>query len=198
MKNHNELLDSLAIAKNTIYKDCFLGSHWAAYYSNTKIPRADIVVINPSYTRFLIDIFEIKYTREDLLQDIRTEKYKSYMPYCHRFYYACKSGIALMCDLPDNVGLYVYNPIKKTWRCRLAAKKREIKINVEMLLSLIFYRLKNKDERYWFSKKKYLSNIDDKELKKMGKLVSNAVDHYKYCKAINKDYVPLYDSFLKN
>ena len=50
--------------------------------------RADLVIIRPSYKRFCVSVFEVKVSRADFLSDIRSEKWRGYLPHCNRFYFA--------------------------------------------------------------------------------------------------------------
>lgn len=174
---HDELLDNLAIAKETIFKNVNLGSPHHAWDANIGgVPKADILKVFPSYHRFLIDIFEVKSTRRDFLSDIRTEKWKKYLPFCHRFYFAILDGIAEKHEIPEDAGLYVYD--KKGWICRKLTTKREIELDMQMLLSIIFYRQKKQNSNRYF-----LSHWKELELKKLGKQINKALWFYH----LNKD-----------
>lgn len=108
--NHDALLENLAQAKGTIFKNPCLGSPVLASmtgelikigkgwgYKRNGVPRADIVTIMPSYTRFLITIYEVKSNRADFLSEIKSGKWKKYLPHCHRFYFAMPKGIRETC-----------------------------------------------------------------------------------------------------
>ena len=144
---HDDLCHDLAECKETIYVNVPLGSVWShqllkAYGRNQKetLPRADVLNVRPSFTRFCIDIFEVKHSRADLLSDIRSGKWRSYLPYCNRFYFAIKSGIAKKDDIPEEAGILVRGP--KGWTTVRGAKPRDIGYDMDMLLALIFYHAK--------------------------------------------------------
>lgn len=161
--NHDELIDSLARLKGAMFKDISLGSVWLAQDRHRQkvrdeirngncnwedlrkpgngIPRADLVVIRPSYDRFCIDIFEIKVNRFDFLSDIKTKKWEKYLPFCHRFYFAILNGVAKKKEIPSGVGLYEFGRVRtKSWSLIKGAKHREIRLPEEYLLSIIFYK----------------------------------------------------------
>lgn len=130
---------------------------------------ADVIKILPSYTRFIIDIFEIKKSRSDFLSDIRREKWKGYLQYCNRFYFACESGLCKKEEIPDGVGLYIKG--NKGWVCIKKAKKREIEYSYDMLLAMLFYR--QKEDRSELRRCNIASHYNIvKELKKTSKKVA--------------------------
>ena len=133
---HDKLAEDLAIAKGGIpFLNVCLGSAWI---SDKKTPRADLVVCNPSYNRFCLSIYEVKVSRADFLSDIRSEKWRCYLPYCHRFYFAIQKGVASQSDIPQDAGLIVRG--EKGWSTARAAKKLDNIIPDTVLLSLIFSR----------------------------------------------------------
>lgn len=146
MTEHDKLLESFALAKGIVFKNCNLGSKWMndCSYKAPPLRRADLVVIKPSYTQFCIEIIEVKASRQDFLQD---KKWQEYLPYCHLFSFACPKGLINRKELPEDVGLWVYDKEKKTWRCSKSGKLREIELNLEFLQALIFYRQKDETRR---------------------------------------------------
>lgn len=167
MRRHTELCLSLAECKETIFTEVPLGSIWLGQrkrlasrsydddkfikteWGDIRVPTykidgtaiADVVNIRPSFTRFCVDIFEVKVSRSDLLKDIKTEKYKKYTLFCHRFYYACESGICKISEIPTECGLYTHGKI--SWKCAKGAESRKFDIPADFLMSLIFYKKKN-------------------------------------------------------
>jgi len=138
---HNELAEDLAIAKNSFYLDVPLGSVSLAPYGEG-VPRADLVEVKPSYTRFCVSIYEIKVSRADFLSDIRTGKWRSYLPRCHRFYFAMPAGMVNINEIPEEAGWIVRGD--RGWKMMKAAPVRETEIPKEMLLSLLFTKQKNR------------------------------------------------------
>lgn len=143
IKNHNDLLDNLAIAKGgVIYKNINCGSPW----ESTSVPVADLLIIRPSYSRFCIDIYEVKYSRADFLSDINTGKWEKYLPFCHRFYFAVLRGICDLKEIPESAGLLTFKK-ELGWRCHRGAMLRHIKPSLMFLQSLLFYRQKRNSRR---------------------------------------------------
>ena len=195
---HDMLLNDLALAKGTIYKNVNLGSHFLSMYAKGEwrkdkkgqniyvrdgVPRADIVTIKPSYTRFLIDIYEIKATRSDFLSDINSEKWEKYLPHCNRFYFAVLKGIITKKDIPLKAGLYIYGV--NGWYCSKHALKRDVEIPLETLQSLLFYHQKFNEHRYWLARVGGYLYSD--ELKKLGKKIQRAVAHYNTCELVREE-----------
>jgi len=185
---HHELLQLYAHHKNLLFREVNLGSP----YISRSVPQADIVSVRPSYTKHFIDIIEIKATRSDFLSDINSGKFKKYLPHCHRFFYGVVKGVTCLKEIQDilpgehhNVGLTIYNPEKKSWRARYVPKYRDIKLELEMLQSLLFYRQK---ARHLMEPKHYRewakgvgSNISG-----ISKRVKRAIEFYRrYYKKIN-------------
>lgn len=138
---------------------------------------ADVIVFYPSYTKFNIDIFEVKKTRQDFLSDIRTEKWKGYLKYSNRFYFACLRGICTKDEIPEGVGLYVRGD--KGWSCIKGAKTREIEYSMDMLLASIFYR-QRQNRTYQHRSDLAFQHDFDRRLKKLGKEVNIGHRLYKY------------------
>ncbi len=96
---HNDLAEDLAIAKGSFFLDVPLGSVWFAPYGEG-VPRADLVEIKPSYTRFCVSIYEVKVSRADFLSDIKSGKWRGYLPHCHRIYFATPAGLVDKKEIP--------------------------------------------------------------------------------------------------
>lgn len=181
---HRKLVEDLAKIKCTSFFEVPLGSVWDM--SKTQI--ADVININPSYTRFLVDIFEVKVTRADFLSDIRTEKWKGYLEHCNRFYFAAPKGIIKREDLPEEAGLIVFG--EKGWVTIKAPRKREVDIPYMTLLSMIFKKKSqdNFERRYWISRNSgdYWSNYNKGLKKILNKRVKKALEFYdKHSRYIN-------------
>lgn len=136
--SHDSLAEDLALSLGVLpYLNVVLGSPWLAGHGEAP-PRADVLGIKPSYTRFCVAIYEIKVSRADFLSDIRSGKWRSYLPHCHRFYFATLPGVCSKDDIPAEAGWMVRTD--KTWTARKAAKTRPVEIPVETLQALIFAR----------------------------------------------------------
>lgn len=69
----------------------------------------DVAAVKASWTRRARPTFyEVKVSRSDLLADLRSEKWRRYLPFCERFYFAAPKGIATKADIPAEVGLVLY------------------------------------------------------------------------------------------
>ena len=146
MMNHRELCQDLAKAKNTIY------------------------------TKFNIDILECKVNRSDMLKELRTEKWKGYLNYCNRFYFAVLSGIVDKNEIPQEAGLIVRG--EKGWKVVKTAQKRDVEIPAETFMAMLFYKNKadkNIENRYYFT-----TGYETRKrlLKKVGKNVAKAINFY--------------------
>lgn len=179
---HKELCFDLAIAKGTKYIEVPLGS---VYLNNinrgrNNLGQADVITIKPSYNNFNLDIYEVKVTRSDLMQDIKKEKYKKYLPHCNRLYFAVKSGICKKEEIPDNIGLISRG--ENGWKTIKTAKKREIEFSEQMLLSLLFFkgRIFNKRRIDLSNNVTYLKNncFYQKDLNFLGKEIAKKVVNY--------------------
>ncbi len=134
-KAHDDIAEDLATAKGGIpFLNACLGSVWA----DGKTPRADLVVCRPTYKEFTLSIFEVKISRADFLSDIRSDKWRLYLPHCHRFYFAAKDGVCKKSDIPEEAGLMIRN--NKGWYTAKAAPRLTPSVPQETLLSLVFAR----------------------------------------------------------
>lgn len=133
---HDELAEDLAAAIGLMpFMNVPLGSVYLSNWGEAPA-RADVVGIKPSYNRFCLSVYEVKVSRADFLSDIRSEKWKSYLPHCNRFYFAMPQGIATREEIPDPAGLYVKGP--KGWSAIKGAQKIDVEIPTETLKALIF------------------------------------------------------------
>jgi hypothetical protein len=177
---HRELAEDLAITRDTRYIEVAMGSKWM---TRPAPPIADVVVVRPSYTRFCIDIYEVKQSRADFLSDIRNGKWRSYLPFCHRFYFAAPSGIIKKEDVPAGHGLIIRGDIG--WRVIQQAEARDAGDDIPKvaLMSLLFYRPKlpiNIARRQELNDYRYRYHDSvNKELKRKGKDLSDFIsDHW--------------------
>ena len=165
---HRNFVIEFARVKKTPFFEVPLGSVlWH------KVPIADVLNIRPSYTRFNIDIFECKVNRCNLMKEIKSEKWKKYLPYCNRFYFVTYKGLTDKIEIPEECGLILKSD--KSFYTRKPAPVRNPDIDIEMLMSLIFMRKrtnKNSEHRHWLSLK------SDLELKKLGKKINTALNEY--------------------
>lgn len=141
---HDKIAEELALTVGpTPYLGVPLGSCWLAKYNPETRKcdgpaRADVVTIKPSYTRFNLSIYEVKVSRADFLSDIRSEKWRSYLPHCHQFYFATVGDIVDKSDIPAEAGWV--DKGKNGWSFRKHIKSRDVDIPVQTLQSLLFMR----------------------------------------------------------
>jgi hypothetical protein len=173
---HREACFDLAEAKGTRFVEVPLGSKWLNWGG---VSQADVITVKPSYNRFNLDIYEVKVTRSDFLQEIKKKKYEASLPHCNRFYFATLSGVAKAEEIPDGLGLIVRG--ENGWSTVKAAKKREVQFDQQMMLSLLFFngRVYNR-RRDDLGRQAYrLKNTVYKDdLKGLGKRIREALTKY--------------------
>jgi hypothetical protein len=177
---HREFVDELARAKKTMFMETPCGSVWAGQRrDNPGTQIADVIAVNPSYTRFCITIFECKVKRADFLGDIRRDKWRGYLKFCHRFYFVVPRGITDKIEVPGEAGLILYNEKKKSFYTRKAAPEtKTIMPPDDFLMSLIFYRNKhnrNLADRVYFTS---MYHRENRKLKKYGDKIARAISYY--------------------
>ena len=145
---------------------------------DNSVGHADVITIKPSYNRFNLDIYEVKVSRADILQDIKKGKYKRYLPHCHRLYFAAISGIIKKEEIPEDVGLIVRG--ENGWKTIKSAKKRDVIFDNQTLLALLFYRGRNiNKKRIDIANNGYIKNRFYKhQLKGFGKDIRNMILNY--------------------
>lgn len=134
---HRQLADELALVKTMSLVEVPLGRMWE---ERNRVPRADVLEVKPRYEDFVVTIYDVKRTRTDLLKSLREEKWKKYLPHCHRFYFACVKGIVHKRDLPTGVGLTLRN--ENGWYTPEAAAFRDLEIPLDTMKSIMFQRVK--------------------------------------------------------
>ena len=173
---HREACFDLAEAKGTRFVEVPLGSKWLNWGG---VSQADVVTIKPSYNRFNLDIYEVKVTRSDFLNEIKKKKYENSLPHCNRFYFAVLQGIAKAEEIPDGLGLIVRGD--NGWSTVKAAKKRDVEFDQQMMLSLLFFngRVFNK-KRVEMSRSHYINvNTWDRDrLKGFSTKIKDALINY--------------------
>ena len=173
---HRELCFDLAEAKGTRFIEVPLGSKFLSW---GEVSQADVITIKPSYNRFNLDIYEVKVTRSDFLQEIKKKKYEASLPHCNRFYFALLAGIAKPEEIPEGIGLIVRG--ENGWSTIKSAKKRNIEFEQNMLLSMVFFngRVYNR-RRIEISNKSYLrlNSVDRDVFKGLSKRVRDSLVKY--------------------
>ncbi len=138
--SHDALCEDLGLSLGTLpYLNVVLGSPWLAFYGDSATPpRADVLGVKPSYTRFCVSIYEVKISRSDFMSDIRSGKWRTYLPHCHRFYFATLPGVCEKSDIPPEAGWMVRG--ENSWTSRKASPSRAVEIPVQTLQALVFAR----------------------------------------------------------
>lgn len=67
----------------------------------------DVFAMKPSWANPNPVVYEVKVTRQDFRGDTQTGKYRRYLPYCRRLYFAAPQGLLKKEDLPEGMGLCV-------------------------------------------------------------------------------------------
>ena len=110
----DKLVDNRLAMKLIVFAEVGVGSRWLAERGKG-IPIPDVMTMKYSYTHPDITIYDIKGYRGDFLGDVNEAKYKKYLTFCDRFYFATQIGLLTKAEIPQDAGLIVYNPGKDTW-----------------------------------------------------------------------------------
>jgi len=116
--------------------------------SSRQLRSIDFLAIKRQWTPLNIIGYEVKVSRGDFLGD---EKWYSYLDYCHTFSFVAPKGMIKPEELPEYVGLVEYNLETKSIRTVKKAHYRQITPDADMLLYLMFWRMKVEDNRYNFT-----------------------------------------------
>lgn len=111
-------------------------------------PRMDVLTVAGSHTRPMLTAYEVKASRADFLSDIRADKWRAYLPFCHRLYFACPRGVLARDEIPDGMGLLTYNAQKRTWTSLKTAtvQNAEPATDYSFLLGVLFAAM-NEEQR---------------------------------------------------
>lgn len=191
---HDKLAASLAVALGgTAWQNVHLGSPWLAAMSKWQygesqgvrsgVQRADVVAVKPSYKRFCLSMYEVKVSRQDFLSDIRDGKWMGYLGHCHRFYFACLSGVADASEIPEPAGLYVRGP--SGWTCRRGAKLLDTEIPRETMMSLLFMRQRpteqQRQDENWSAFARYPWRDKERAQRAFGRKLAKFLVEHGYC-----------------
>ena len=140
---HNEVVDALTAwltaRRANNMRQFFVGNelNLGSAMHRGGVPRVDVLTVAPSYKKFCVAIYECKASRADFLSDVNEGKWRKYLPYCHRLYFAAPADIIKADELPAEVGLLALND-KGDWRWQRQSKPRDdITFNQEILVSLL-------------------------------------------------------------
>jgi len=153
---HRELQADLAQAlqaqKRLVLQEVDLCSRWANVdrkaYGTSRIggtagdagaPRLDVLRVSESYARFETFAYEVKATRADFLSDMRSGKWRQYLPYCHRLFFAVEYGICDAAEVPPECGLIMHRKSGRGWQTvRQAPVRTELLWSTETFLAVLF------------------------------------------------------------
>lgn len=141
-------------------------------YTNNHLLKMDAVAIAKSWSKPCITVYEVKVDRNDFLRDM---KYPHYMQYCHKFIFACPTGLIKPEDLTDpTIGLVWYNPETGKLHTKKVAVYRPMEqLPAEMLMYIIMYRLDQERHPFFSEQRDYLELLvqDRAERQQLGKKV---------------------------
>lgn len=142
-KQHSELCKSLAKHRKTHLIECSLRNQFQAKVDHTEVPIADVVSITGQFANFTMSIFEVKATRSDFLHEIKSEKWRVYLKYCHRFYFAVKGlNVCNVAEIPHEAGLTILGATG--WYTPKSAPMYINEVPYETLQAMLIYKPKRK------------------------------------------------------
>ncbi|HYG60717.1 MAG TPA: MmcB family DNA repair protein [Symbiobacteriaceae bacterium] len=136
-------------AQETFFTEVKTGPTIAA--SSSDLQKIDALAIKPSWSNPCFTAYEVKVSRNDFMRD---DKWANYRNYCHRFYFACPSGLIKPEELPEDVGLVWVNA-DGGYSVRRAALFRPIEIPWEMLYYLVISRMDHERHPFFSSRREY-------------------------------------------
>lgn len=159
----------------------------------------DAVAIKKSWSPRTVIGYEIKTSRQDFLKD---EKYPVYMENCNIFYFVAPNGVIKKDEIPAEAGLMVYSPDTKKLRTVKKAPYRDIPINPDVLLHIMFWKF----NRYLgyrtraeiledYKAKKELSSLGREIADKIRRLEFDVEFYKNYYEQYQKDYENLYKKY---
>lgn len=140
------------------------------YAEAGSLQKIDALAIKPSWANPRFTAYEVKVSRSDFLAD---DKWTNYLSYCHKFYWACSTGLIKPEEVSDPCGLVWVNG-DGGWSVRKAALYRPIEIPWEMLYYIIISKLRSDRHPFFSSTKEYFeAYVQDKHDKiLLGDMVS--------------------------
>jgi len=99
--------------------------------------RMDLWVMPRSWAKMNITGYEIKVTRSDFLAD---NKWRSYLPYCHSFYFAAPDGVLDISELPAEAGYMRITNNGARAVCKKKAPFRKVDIPAQVYQYILMCR----------------------------------------------------------
>jgi hypothetical protein len=121
--------------------------------------KIDAVAIRKSWSHPIINAYEVKVSRSDFLGDL---KWPGYLPYCHRFYWACPTGLIKDTEVSEQAGL-IY--VSKTGGLKTVKKAlfRHIDMPTSMFYHLLISHTENDRHPFFSDRREYaLAYIEDR------------------------------------
>lgn len=135
---HQQLVDLVCdwrrTTKRLVFGECKLGSDWL----HDGVPVADVLTLDVHYRQPLPTIYDAKASRSDFLADINAGKWRKYLPYASRMYFAAPLGLVGKDEVPSECGLVTYNADHRTWRVVKGAPVRMVELADEVWLSILY------------------------------------------------------------
>jgi len=159
----------------------------------------DAVAIKKSWSPRTVIGYEIKTSRQDFLKD---EKYPVYMENCNIFYFVAPNNIIKKDEIPAEAGLMVYNPETHKLRAVKKAPYRNIPINADVLLHIMFWKF----DKYMgyrtraeiladYNASKDLKSLGQEVARKIGDLELEARKYKTWYEMYKKDYERLLEEY---
>lgn len=104
--SHDELAHDLAECRRAVGEIVAEKLAMGSYGGRAQI---DVAVMKPSWTNPNPAAYEVKVSRSDFRQDVQSGKYRKYVPYVRRLYFAAPSGLLQLLEIPDGCGLITRN-----------------------------------------------------------------------------------------
>lgn len=103
--------ENLELIASYFLKKSKEGSEFGLFEFGIDFRRFDCMIFNANKLR--LRGYEFKVDRQDFLNEIRTEKWKCYLPYCHTFSFVCPKGLVDKSEIPPKVGLLWITTVNK-------------------------------------------------------------------------------------
>jgi hypothetical protein len=117
--------------------ECKLGPSWGG------TQRIDAWVMPKSWAHMNTIAYEIKVSRSDFLND---NKWRTYLDFCHSFYFVCPTNLISAEELPEEAGLMWVSPSGKKLYTKKKAPLRDTVIPSTLFYYLLMWRTKLYDK----------------------------------------------------
>ncbi len=178
--------------------ECKTGPTWG----NDTMGKMDAWVMPKSWSRFNTIGYEIKTTRSDFLKD---DKWRSYLPYCHSFYFVCPPDLIKEEELSAEAGLMYVSSTATRLFTKKKAPFRDVEIPIQLFVYILMCRThidkeypslwdkvrveakERKYEKRWgHAYGRRLNRLIEEEINKVKKENEQLRDRIEYCEIIEK------------